>query len=142
MIMRCYSELIRLETFDERFEYLKLQGTVGQDTFGFDRYLNQLFYQHSKEWRAIRDKIIARDNGCDLGVPGYEIRGVILIHHMNPISKDDILNHNIEALLDPRFLISTSPRTHRAVHYGTNDLPVQEPIVRSPNDTCPWKRWV
>lgn len=138
-IIRTYSELIRIPTFEERFEYLKLEGKVGEDTFGFDRYLNQLFYK-SKEWRNIRNHIITRDGGCDLAIPDREILGDrILIHHMNPITKDDIINKT-EYLLNPEFLICTIKLTHDAIHYSDrNLLTVNDPIIRFKNDTCPWR---
>lgn len=138
---KTYSELIKLSTFEERFKYLKLEGTVCEETFGFDRYLNQIFYK-SKEWRSIRDYVISRDNGCDLAINGREIpEGVqILIHHMNPIAASDIL-HRSDILLNPEYLITTIKSTHDAIHYG-NDIPtVMAPIERTKNDTCPWKRW-
>ena len=115
--IRTYSELVRLPTFKQRYEYLRLGGSVGEDTFGFDRYLNQIFYK-SKEWNRIRDQVIIRDHGCDLGLDGYEINDRILIHHMNPITKADILERT-EFLLNPDYLISTMKRTHDAIHYGT-----------------------
>lgn len=136
-MIRTYSELIRLPTFEERFEYLKLNGTVGEDTFGFDRYLNQIFYR-SPEWKRVRDEIIIRDNGCDLGIIGHEIYGRILIHHMNPISVEDI-KFRTDALFNPEYLISTIHLTHNAIHYGDQELLPKGPIVRLPNDTCPWK---
>ena len=136
-IIRTYSELITLPTFEERFNYLKLKGQVGKDTFGFDRWLNQIFYR-DPEWKSIRDYVIVRDNGCDLGVDGYEINGRILVHHMNPISKEDILERS-KYLLDPEFLISTVHNTHNAIHYGDEDLLIKTPIERTKNDTCPWK---
>ena len=133
-----YTELIKLKNFIDRFEYLKLDGTVGQDTFGFERYLNQGFY-HSAEWRAIRDQVIARDLGCDLGIDGYEIHGRIYIHHMNPITADDIRKIT-EYLLDPEYLICTTHETHNALHFGDASLLVTEPVVRTPFDTCTWKK--
>ena len=136
MNIRTYSELITMPSFEERYRYLKLDGVVGEETFGFDRYLNQLFYR-SKEWKTIRNFVITRDNGCDLGMDGHDIYGKILIHHMNPISKDDILGRS-EYLLDPEFLISTIKNTHDAIHYGDESLLITEPIQRSKNDTCPW----
>ena len=136
--IRTYSELITLPTFKERYEYLRLNGRVGEETFGFDRYLNQTFYK-SQEWLNIRDEIIIRDNGCDLGVEGYEIHGRILIHHMNPITIDDILQRS-DFLLNPEYLISTIKRTHDAIHYGDENLLIDVPIERTKNDTCPWKR--
>lgn len=135
--IRTYSELITLPTFKERYKYLRLKGFIGEETFGYDRYLNQVFYK-SREWMDIRDYVIVRDNGCDLGVLGHEIHERILIHHMNPITKEDILQRS-EFLLDPEYLISTIKRTHDAIHYGDEDLLMDEPIVRTINDTCPWK---
>lgn len=139
MSIRTYSELVRLPTFKERYEYLRLGGSVGEDTFGFDRYLNQIFYK-SKEWLDIRDQVIIRDHGCDLGLKGYEINDRILIHHMNPITKADILERT-EFLLNPEYLISTMKRTHDAIHYGTYDSLVDVFVIeRTENDTCPWRR--
>lgn len=138
MKIRTYSELITRTTFEERYEYLKLNGQVGIETFGFDRYLNQMFYR-SQEWKSIRNHVIIRDNGCDLGIEGREIHGQILIHHMNPITKEDILNRT-EFLLNPDYLISTIKSTHNAIHYGDENLLITEPIERKPNDTCPWKQ--
>ena len=135
--IRTYSELCQLSTFEDRFDYLRLNGSVGKDTFGFDRYLNQQFYR-SREWKRIRDLVILRDNGCDLGVEGYEIRGRILIHHMNPISIED-LQHMSDFLMNPEYLICVSHRTHNAIHYGDESLIVSAPIERSQNDTCPWR---
>lgn len=136
--IRTYSELMRLPTFEERFRYLKLDGLVGKDTFGFDRYLNQEFYR-SKEWKEVRDFVIVRDNGCDLGMDGYEIVGRIYIHHMNPITVNDIV-HSSDFLLNPDYLICVSHNTHNAVHYGDENLLVTAPVERRKNDTCPWKR--
>lgn len=136
--IKTYSELITLPTFEERYRYLRLQGTVGKDTFGFDRYLNQKFYR-SAEWKRIRDQVIIRDNGCDLGVEDRMIHGRILIHHMNPITDKDILNMT-DALLNPEFLICVTHETHNAIHYGDENQLVLAPIIRTPNDTCPWKR--
>lgn len=138
MRIRSYSELIRFPTFEERFEYLKLGGRVGEDTFGFDRYLNQIFYR-SQEWKRIRDQVIVRDNGCDLAAEGYDICGRILIHHMNPIGLRDIEERS-DILLNPEYLICTTHNTHNAIHYGDNNLLVTGPIERTPFDTCPWKR--
>lgn len=138
-IIRCYSELILLPTFEERYEYLKLGGKVGEETFGFDRYINQKFYT-SDEWRSIRNEVIARDLGCDLGICDREIHGRILIHHMNPITKMDILNRT-EFLLNPEYLISTVKQTHDAIHYGSKNFIGQAVIIeRRPNDMCPWKK--
>lgn len=136
-IIRTYSELITLSTFKERYEYLKLDGRVGEDTFGWDRYLNQIFYK-SKEWNRIRDQVIFRDLGCDLALEGFEIHGRILIHHMNPISKSDILDRS-EFLLNPEYLICTTKATHDAIHYGDLDSLHNEPVIRTKNDTCPWR---
>lgn len=135
--MRTYSELIKLPTFEERFAYLRLDGEVGATTFGSDRYLNQLFYR-SAEWRKIRDFVIVRDNACDLAVEGYDLVGLILIHHMNPISVEDILRHSA-FLIDPEFLICTSNPTHNAIHYGSEALLPRGPVERIQNDTCPWR---
>lgn len=135
--IRTYSELIQLPTFEERFDYLRLDGVVGKDTFGFDRYLNQQFYR-SSEWKRIRNRVIVRDNGCDLGIDEYEIHGRILIHHMNPISIED-LQHMSDFLMNPEYLICVSHRTHNAIHYGDESLIVSAPIERSQNDTCPWR---
>ena len=137
-MIRTYSELILLPTFEERYRYLRLGGKVGEDTFGFDRYLNQIFYK-TTEWLRIRDYVIIRDNGCDLGIEGREIYDKILVHHMNPITKEDILNKS-EYLLNPEYLISTTKRTHDAIHYGDDSILLVEPIVRVKNDTCPWRR--
>lgn len=136
--IRTYSELCLLNTFQERFEYLRLDGQVGQKTFGFERYLNQQFY-HSSEWRSIRDRIIVRDLGCDLGVDGYTIYGKVYIHHMNPIQSSDVTQTS-DYLINPEFLICTTHNTHNAIHYGDVSLLVSEPIERKPNDTCPWKK--
>ena len=137
-MIRTYSELIKLKTFKDRFEYLKLDGIVGEETFGFDRYMNQIFYK-SREWTSVRRAVIIRDNGCDLGVEGYEIHGKILIHHMNPINLSDIV-HKTDELLNPDFLITTVLSTHNAIHYGDACLLPALPIERRANDTCPWKR--
>lgn len=139
MSIRTYSELITLPTFEERYRYLRLDGRVGADTFGFDRYLNQQLYRSNK-WHSTRDFVIVRDNGCDLGVEGYEIKGHrILVHHMNPITIDDIIKES-DFLFDPEFLITTVHTTHNAIHYGDERLLLTTPIARSRNDTCPWKR--
>lgn len=135
--IKTYSELITLPTFKERYKYLQLSGAVGEETFGFDRYVNQKFYR-SQEWKRVRDFVIIRDNGCDLGVEGYDIHGKILIHHMNPIRIDDI-RFLSEYLMNPEYLISTTLSTHNAIHYGDESLLMAEPIERTPNDTCPWK---
>ena len=138
MTIKTYSEIILLPTFEERFEYLRLDGRVGEDTFGFDRYLNQVFYR-SQEWREIRDYVIVRDNGCDLGVEGHDIYSRVLIHHMNPINVKDI-ERRTKLLLDPEYLICTTHNTHNAIHYGDANLIISTPIIRTKNDTCPWKR--
>lgn len=139
MKIRTYAELSKLKTFEERYEYLKLDGVVGEETFGFDRYLNQQFYKYDPDWKKIRDEVIFRDNGCDLGIEGREINGLILVHHMNPITKEDILNRS-EYLLNPNYLITTIKSTHDAIHYGSEDLLMRDPVVRSKNDTCPWRK--
>ncbi len=138
MNFRTYSELITIPTYKERFEYLRLAGAVGQETFGFDRQLNQMLYQRSRRWKDARDQVIIRDNGCDLGIIGYEIFDKILIHHMNPITLDDVLNDR-DWIYDPEFLICTTHNTHNAIHYGNVNLLTLGPIERTPNDTCPWK---
>lgn len=137
MMIRTYSELILLPTFEERFEYLRLCGSVGYETFGHDRYLNQMLYG-SPEWKRCRRDIIIRDNGCDLGCEGFEIFGKILVHHINPITVEDVLNRN-PIVFDPENLISTTHNTHNAIHYGDIDLLTIRPIERTKNDTCPWK---
>lgn len=138
--IRTYSELILLPTFEERFEYLRLDGKVGEETFGFDRYLNQKFYKTDKEYLAARDFVIVRDMGCDLGIEDREIHGErIIVHHMNPITADDIVNRS-EFLLNPEYMISTVLNTHNAIHYGDESLLVTVPPERTPYDTCPWRR--
>lgn len=138
-IIRTYSELITLETFEERFLYLKLDGSIGEDTFGFDRYLNQLFYR-SPEWKQVRNFVITRDMGYDLAIPDHEIiNQQILIHHMNPLTKEDIINKS-DYLLNPEYLICTTKKTHNAIHYGDERiLDLIVPIVRTKNDQCPWR---
>lgn len=135
--MRTYRELSRLKTFDERFEYLKLNGFVGEETFGYDRYLNQMLYK-SPEWRSLRRDIIIRDNGCDLGLEGYDIQGMIIVHHMNPISVDDLKTFSGD-VVNPEYLICVSSLTHKAIHYSDKSLIPQMPVERRPGDTCPWK---
>lgn len=136
--MKSYSELIRLKTFEERFEYLKLKGNVGGRTFGSERYLNQVLYQ-SPEWRNFRRKIIIRDNGCDLGMEGYSIDGIkIIIHHINPITIEDIKNRSPK-IFDPDNVICVSHMTHEAIHYGDKNLLPSVATERRPGDTCPWK---
>lgn len=137
MSIKTYSELMLLPTFEERFRYLQLNGSVCKETFGFDRYLNQNFYR-SAEWKRVRDKVIIRDNGCDLGIEDRLIYGNVLIHHMNPINDKDIYNLT-DILLNPEYLICVSHNTHNAIHYGNEELLVKAPIVRTKNDTCPWK---
>ena len=139
MSIKTYSELITLSTFEERYRYLRLSGSVGKETFGFDRYMNQLFYQRSQLWKRIRDEVIIRDCGCDLGIEGREIYGRVLVHHMNPIGVDDLL-HESDVLLNPEFLICTSHATHNAIHYGDEKHLMIGPIERTKNDTCPWRR--
>lgn len=134
---RCYTELSKLKTFKERFDYLKLDGTVGIETFGFDRYLNQALY-HSDDWKSVRDKVIIRDLGCDLGIEGYELSKYITIHHMNPVQAVEIENR-APWIFDPEFLISCSRATHNAIHYGDASLLTKELEIRKPNDTCPWR---
>lgn len=136
-IIRTYSELSKLKTFKERFEYLKLDGKVGIDTFGHDRYLNQILYQ-LPEWKNARDKVIIRDNGCDLGVEGYDIYGRVIVHHMNPITIDDVLNRESH-IFNLEYLISTTHNTHNAIHYSDENALPKDPVIRTKNDTCPWK---
>jgi len=133
---RTFSELIQFSTFEERYRYLQLRGEVGFSTFGFDRYMNQQFYR-SREWRQVRQFVINRDQGCDLAVEGYEIFDRIYIHHMNPMTVDDI-KHGNEDILDPEFLISTTHNTHNAIHYGDESLLPQVFVPRSPGDTKLW----
>lgn len=132
-----YSELITIPTYEERFQYLQLKGAVGKDTFGYDRYLNQILY-NSPEWKRLRNRIIIRDNGRDLGCEGYEIYGRILIHHMNPITVDDIVSRD-PIVFDPENLICVSHNTHNAIHYGDENLLIMAPVERTKNDTCPWR---
>lgn len=137
MVLRRYSELKRLKTFEERYEYLRIGGLVGESTFGFERFLNQALYT-SQRWRLTRNKIIVRDNGCDLGVEGHDIYDKIIIHHMNPLVRGDLEDPD-DSIFDPEFLICVSPRTHNAIHFGDASLLPKEYIPRRPNDTCPWK---
>jgi len=134
--IRTYEECSRLETFDERFDYLKLGGQVGAATFGFDRWVNQRFYQ-SREWKLVRNRVIARDDGCDLGVPGYEIEAKLLVHHINPLTPND-LEYGEAWIFDPEFLITTSKMTHNALHYGDKSLLPQPHVARAPGDTRLW----
>lgn len=137
-IIRSYEELITIPSFEGRFEYLKLNGTVGKETFGFARYVNQVLY-HSYDWRSFKDKVIIRDNGCDLGVLGYEIIGSILVHHINPITYEDIVNMN-DCVFDMNNVISTTLATHNAIHYSNSDLLIKPLVERKKNDTCPWRQ--
>ena len=136
-MIRTYSELCQIPSYKERFEYLKLDGVVGKATFGSKRYLNQKFYT-SDEWKRVRDIVIVRDLGCDLGFPGYDIYGQIQVHHMNPMIVEDVISHSSE-ILNPEFLICTSYQTHKAIHYGTEEMLVLPPVERTKNETCPWK---
>ena len=137
MSIRTYSELITIPTFEERFEYLQLKGSVGKDTFGYDRYLNQVLYR-SPEWKRLRNQIIIRDDGCDLACDGYDIYDKVLIHHLNPITVEDVLARS-RKVFDPDNLVCVSHNTHNAIHYGDMDLLVTGPIIRTKNDTCPWR---
>ena len=137
--IKTYTELMSLKTYEERFEYLRLNGSVGQSTFGFDRYLNQKLYK-SAEWRSVRDLVISRDGTCDMGMEDYDIFGTIHVHHMNPINTEDI-ELSTDYLFNPEYLISVSPETHNAIHYGVQDYVNKNKIVeRMPNDHCPWKK--
>ena len=137
--IKTYSELIKLDSFEERFRYLMLGGMVGESTFGFERYLNQNFY-NTREWKSLRRDIIIRDNGCDLGVDGFSIPSKIIIHHMNPIAVNDIVDCS-DFLMNPEYLICVSLRTHNAIHYGDDSILFEnEVIARKPNDTCPWRK--
>ena len=136
-MIRTYRECMRLPTFQERYRYLQIGGRVGKETFGFDRYLNQMLYR-TPEWKRFRRDMIVRDNGCDLGCEGYEIYGNVLVHHINPITVEDVINRN-PCIFDPNNVICTSLNTHNAIHYGDETLLITEPVVRKPNDTCPWK---
>lgn len=137
-MIKCYSELIRIPTFEERFQYLKLDGRVGDDTFGFDRFLNQQFYR-SQQWKSLRNEIILRDNGCDLAMEGYDIYEKVIIHHMNPIRLEDVVDIS-EYLINPEYLICTTLNTHNAIHYGNENNLLNKPVERTLHDTCPWKR--
>lgn len=136
-MLRSYSELSRLRTFDERFRYLLLAGSVGVETFGFDRYVNQRFYR-SEEWKHVRNIVIARDNGCDLGIEGRDINGRVYVHHMNPMNLEQINDH-MDLILDPEYLVCVTFATHNAIHYGDESYITLAPVERQPNDTCPWK---
>lgn len=135
---RCYSELIQFNTFEERFNYLKLNQTVGKETFGFKRYLNQFFYHHNHEWEVARNKVIIRDNGCDLGMPDHGINGSIYIHHLNVITIEDLINE-AKWIIDPEYLICTSFYTHQAIHYSNENILPKDYVPRKPNDTIPWR---
>ena len=137
MTIKTYRDLSRLKSFDDRFKFLKLTGVVGEATFGYDRILNQLLYRSSR-WRKSRDKVIIRDNGCDLGVDGFEIHDKIIVHHINPITIEDI-EEDVDELYDPEFLISTAFNTHNAIHFGDESLLPKKHVERFRNDTCPWK---
>ena len=137
MSIRTYSELITIPTFEERFEYLQLKGSVGKDTFGYGRYVNQVLYR-SPEWKRLRNQIIIRDGGCDLACDGYDIYGKVLIHHLNPITVEDVLARS-RKVFDPDNLVCVSHNTHNAIHYGDVDLLATGPIIRTKNDTCPWR---
>lgn len=135
-MIRTFSELVHIPTFEERFDYLQLRGQVGSSTFGFDRWMNQLFYR-SRDWKLVRQHVIARDFGCDLAMEGYEIHDRIYIHHMNPMEADDLVHGN-QDVLDPEFLISTTHRTHNAIHYGDRNLLPRKLVERRPGDTALW----
>lgn len=137
-MIRTYSELIQIPSYKERFEYLRLDGQVGRDTFGYGRYLNQVFYR-SQKWKSVRDQVIIRDNGCDLAMEGYDIYSKIIIHHMNPITIKDIELES-DYLMNPEFLICTTHNTHNAIHYSDSNLLIMAPVERTKNDTCPWRR--
>lgn len=136
-MIRRYSDLLQLKTFEDRFSYLKLHGKVGEETFGLDRYLNQQLYK-SRRWQNIRSQVIIRDDGCDLGIDGRQMDNYITIHHMNPISMEDIEEER-DIVFDPEYLICCSSRTHKAIHFGDENLLIRDPIIRRPNDTCPWR---
>lgn len=137
-MIRTYTELIKLPTFEERFRYLKLSGKIGRETFGLDRYLNQVFYR-SQRWKSVRDQVIIRDNGWDLGAEGCAINGRVIVHHMNPLTLLDIETDS-EYLLNPEYLICTSDLTHNIIHYGNEERLFQAPVERTQYDTCPWRR--
>ena len=136
-MIRTHRELCKLKTFKARYNYLRLRGTVGQDTFGYDRYLTQVLYR-SSVWRSVRDEVIIRDSGCDLGIPGYDVVDQIVVHHMNPITEEQIENVD-DIMFDPDFLICTSHRTHLAIHYGDESLLPKPMVIRRPGDTVPWR---
>lgn len=136
-MIRCYNDLIQLKTFEERFQYLKINGKVGEETFGLDRYINQQLYK-SQKWRSTRSRIIIRDDGCDLGIDGRQLDDYIVVHHMNPITLEDIEEER-DIVFDPNYLICCSTRTHRAIHFGDENLLIRDPVIRRPNDTCLWR---
>lgn len=136
-MIRRYSELKKLDTFEDRYEYLRLRGVVGESTFGFDRYLNQMLYK-SRQWREVRERVIIRDNACDLGMDDYDLYEMIIVHHMNPITIEDI-KLNRSYIFNPEYLISTSSNTHNAIHYGDSTLLNNLPVERRPGDTIPWR---
>ena len=138
MTIKNYSELSKLKTFNERFNYLKLDGVVGEETFGYDRILNQLLYK-SKKWRKVRDEVLIRDNGGDLGLEDYPINGRAIIHHMNPITVEDVLNNKPE-IFDPEYLVTVSNSTHNAIHFSNENNLQKDPIERTQNDTCLWRK--
>lgn len=137
--MKNYSDLVKLKTFEERYEYLKMKQHVGEETFGVKRYLNQVFYR-SKEWKTFRNKIIIRDNGCDLGIDGRDIMGAIYIHHITPITVNDVSKLSAAILLNPENAICCSFNTHQAIHYSDSELLVTDYVERTPYDTCPWRK--
>lgn len=137
MIVKTYTELIRVPEFEERFQYLRLRGEVGAETFGWERYLNQILY-HSRKWRKARDAVIIRDNGCDLAHEDYQIYDRIIVHHLNPLTPEQIENDS-DLIYDPEFLVCTTDRTHKAIHYGDSNLLLKLPVERKRWDTCPWK---
>ena len=136
-MIRCYSDLKQIDTFKERYLYLKLKGLVGEETFGYDRYVNQSLYR-SPKWRKTRREVIIRDNGCDLGIEGYELDDYIVVHHMNPITLEDIEEEK-DTVFNPEYLICCSSRTHKAIHFSDESILPREPIIRTPGDTCLWK---
>lgn len=136
--IKTYSELMTLPTFIERFNYLKIGGRVGEETFGYDRYLNQVLYR-TPEWKRFRRDIIIRDMSCDLACDDREIVGKVLVHHIDPLTIDDVLNRHPK-IFDPENVICVSLDTHNAIHYGDESLLMKEPVVRTKNDTCPWRK--
>lgn len=136
-MIRYYNDLIQLKTFEERFRYLKINGKVGEETFGLDRYINQQLYK-SQRWKSTRSKIIIRDDGCDLGIDGRQLDEYVVVHHMNPITLEDIEEER-DIVFDPNYLICCSTRTHRAIHFGDENLLIRDPVIRRPNDICLWR---